>query len=177
MNEVNQSISSVHVYENHMDAENAIRSLGHAGIDMRHLSLIGKGYHSEEHPIGFYTKGEKIRSWGKIGAFWGAIWGLLFAPAIFMFPGIGVLAMAGPIVTIVVNSIEGALLLGGVSALTAAMMDLGMGSDEAIRYQTAIKADQFLLIIHGTQDEIQIATNILTGPIKQLPYEAVMVKS
>jgi hypothetical protein len=41
-------------------AEAAIRTLGRSGVDMKKLSLVGKGYHSEEQPMGFYTAGDRI---------------------------------------------------------------------------------------------------------------------
>ena len=75
--------SSVHVYDTHVEAEEAIRSLAKSGFDLKKLSLVGKGYHSEEHPVGFYTAGDRVKSWGGVGAFWGGIWGLMFAPAVF----------------------------------------------------------------------------------------------
>jgi hypothetical protein len=84
---------------------------------MKQLSLIGRGYHTEEHPIGFYTKGDRIRSWGKFGIFWGTIWGLLFAPAVFILPSFGVVAMAGPVVTALVSALEGAVVGGSLSVL------------------------------------------------------------
>jgi hypothetical protein len=35
-----------------------------------------------------HTSGDKIKTWGKVGAFWGGIWGLLIAPAMFFIPGV-----------------------------------------------------------------------------------------
>ena len=147
-------ISNVYVYKNHLDAENAVRSLGLSGFEMKHLSIVGRGYHTEEHPLGFYTKGDRIRSWGKFGVFWGAIWGLLFAPAVFVLPGLGTLAMAGPVVNLLVSALEGAVVVGGLSALGCAMLEMGVQQDRAIRYELALKADQFLLMVHGSNDEI-----------------------
>jgi hypothetical protein len=164
-------ISNVYSFDTHADAENSVRLLALSGFNMRRLSVIGRGYHSEEHPIGFYTKGDRIRSWGKFGAFWGAIWGLLFAPAIFILPGIGVTAMAGPIVSSLVNALEGAVVVGSLSALGSAMLDSGINEELAIRYETAIKADQFLLLVHGSNEEIQLAHNLLEGPKKQLSFK------
>ncbi|MET3119617.1 hypothetical protein AAKU64_003858, partial [Undibacterium sp. GrIS 1.8] len=74
--------SPVHIFNSHIEAEEAIQTLSKAGFDMKNLSLIGKGYHSEEHPLGFYTLGDRVKTWGGNGAFWGAIWGLLLAPAV-----------------------------------------------------------------------------------------------
>ena len=65
--------SSLFVFDTHTAAEEAIRTLGKSGFDMKKLSLVGKGYHSEEKPMGFYTAGDRIKSWGGTGAFWGGI--------------------------------------------------------------------------------------------------------
>ncbi len=46
-----------YVFDTHVQAEEAIQTLNKAGFDVKKLSLVGKGYHSEEHPLGFYTKG------------------------------------------------------------------------------------------------------------------------
>ena len=90
------------VFSTHTQAEEAIRTLISSGFDAKKLSLIGRGYQSEEKPIGFYTVGDRIRSWGGLGAFWGGIWGLLLSPAVFVLPGLGLMAMAGPVVAVLV---------------------------------------------------------------------------
>jgi len=166
-----KQLSNVYVYKTHIDAENALRTLSLAGIDMKHLSLVGRGYHTEEHPLGFYTKGDRIRTWGRYGAFWGAIWGLLFTPAVFVLPGIGVLPMAGPLVAALVSALEGAVMGGGLTVFGSALLALGVHQDKVIKYEIALKADQFLLIVHGSDDEIQRAHSQLEGPYKQLGYD------
>jgi hypothetical protein len=35
-----------------------------------------------KHPIGFYTVGDKVKTWVTISLFCGSIWMLLFAPAL-----------------------------------------------------------------------------------------------
>ena len=164
-------LSNAYVYKTHFDAENAVRRLGNSGFDMKHLSLIGKGYHTEEHPIGFYSKGHRIISWGKFGAFWGAIWGLIFTPAVFLIPGLGVMALAGPVVGALVSALETAVVVGGLSALGAAMVELGVQKDQVIEYEVAIKADQFVLLVHGSNDEVERAHSLLDGPIKQISFD------
>jgi hypothetical protein len=37
---------------------------------MKHLSVVGKGYHTEEKVVGSYKIGNRIKFWGKRGAFW-----------------------------------------------------------------------------------------------------------
>lgn len=152
---------SVYIFDSHADAEEAIRLLSKSGFDVKKLSLVGKGYHSEEHPVGFYTLGDRVKTWGGIGAFWGSIWGMLIGPAVFLLPGLGVVALAGPVVSLLVGALEGALVVGGLSALGAALSRVGVSNDEIIKYETALKADKYLLMVHGTTAEIAEARTVL----------------
>lgn len=151
-----------YIFNTHVEAEEAIRSLGRSGFDVKNLSLIGKGYHSEEHPIGFYTVGDRIKTWGGLGAFWGGIWGLLLAPAVFVLPGLGVVAMAGPIVAALVGALEGAVVVGGVSGIVAAMTRIGVPKDQVVKYETALKADKYVLLVHGDASDIAKASSFLS---------------
>ena len=158
---MSQPDSSFFVYDTHAAAEEAIRLLGQSGFDMKKLSLLGKGYHSEEKPMGFYTAGDRIKAWGGTGAFWGGIWGLLLAPAVFVLPGLGVVGMAGPIVATLVGALEGAVVVGGLSALGAALSQIGVPKDQVIKYEAALKVDKYLLVVHGSADDQQRARDVL----------------
>ena len=59
------------VYNSHSEAEDGIKQLQKSGFEMKKLSIVGKDYHTEEHPIGYYNTGDRMRYWGKLGAFWG----------------------------------------------------------------------------------------------------------
>jgi hypothetical protein len=149
------------VFDSHAAAEDAIRTLGKSGFDMTKLSLVGKGYHSEEKPIGFYTVGDRIKSWGGTGAFWGGIWSLLLAPAVFVLPGLGVIGMAGPFVATLVGALEGAVVVGGLSALGAALTQIGVPKDQVIKYEAALKVDKYLLVVHGSADDQEKVRTVL----------------
>jgi hypothetical protein len=154
-------VSRVYIFNTHVEAEDAIHALGKSGYDIKKLSVIGKGYHTEEHPVGFYTAGDQIKSWGGIGAFWGGLWGMLLAPAIFFLPGVGLIALAGPVVSMLVGALEGAVVLGGISALGAALMQVGVPQDQVIKYETALKSDKYVLMVQGTAEEAAQAHAIL----------------
>ena len=64
--------------------------------------------------------------WGTYGAFWGGLWGVLFGSAFFLVPGIGPLVVADPFVSGIVGALEGAALVGGLSALGAALYSVGI---------------------------------------------------
>ncbi len=155
--------SPFYVFNTHVEAEQAIQSLSRAGFDMKKLSLIGKGYHTEEHPIGFYTTGDRIKTWCGIGAFWGGIWGFLFAPAVFFLPGLGLVAMAEPIVAALVGGLESAVVVGGISALGAALTGIGVPKDQVIKYETALKVDKYVLLVHGSADEVLKVHTVLAN--------------
>lgn len=155
--------SIIAVFNSHTEAEEAVKALNKQGFDMEKLSIIGKGYQTEEHPVGFYSKGDRIRTWGGIGAFWGGIWGLLFAPAVFFIPGIGLVALAGPIVASLMAALESAVVVGGLSALGAALYSLGIDEHEVVKYETALKADKYLLILQGSDEETAKARQILNA--------------
>lgn len=144
----------IYIFHSHNEADAAVRALGKADFNLKNLSVIGKGYHTEEHPVGFYTAGDRIKAWGGAGAFWGSIWGLLFAPAVFFLPGVGLVAMAGPVVAALVAALEGAMIVGGVSALGAALAQIGVPKNQILKYETALKADKYVLMVQGTPEEL-----------------------
>ena len=149
------------VYGTHDAAQRAIRELQQSGFDMQKLSIVGKDYHSEEDVVGYYT-GERMKSWGKLGAFWGGIWGLLFGWAFFLVPGFGPLLAAGPLVAWIVSALEGAVVVGGLSALGAALYSIGIPKNSIIQYETQLRAGKFLVIAHGTAEQVKNAKDILT---------------
>ncbi|MEZ5773475.1 MAG: hypothetical protein R3D33_01825 [Hyphomicrobiaceae bacterium] len=149
------------VFDSHERAEEAIKDLEHAGFDMRKLSIVGKGYHSEETPVGFYTIGDRVKYWGGTGAVWGGLWGMLFGAAFFWVPGVGPLAIAGPFIPVLVGALEGAAVVSGLSALGAALASLGVSRESVIRYESAVKADKFVLIAHGSAEQVGKARDIL----------------
>lgn len=142
------------VFDTHVQAEQVIRRLEANGFPVRQLSIIGKGYHSEERPVGFYTTGDRVKTWGTAGLFWGGLWGLLFGAAIFWVPGVGPIAAAGPFIHLLVSAAEGAAVVGGISALGAALVSLGLPKKDVIKYESLIKADRFLVIAHGDAQEV-----------------------
>lgn len=151
----------VGLYETHQAAERAIKELERSGVDLRRLSIVGKGFEKEEHPVGFYSAGDRMKTWGGIGAFWGGVWGLLFGAALFWIPGLGPVAAAGPFVNTLVGALEGATVLGGAGALGAALASIGIPKKSVVKYETEVKANKYLLIIHGDTGAIEQARSIM----------------
>lgn len=149
------------IYKTHTDAEAAVKELQQSGFNMQQLSIVGKDYHTEEHVVGYYNTGDRMKYWGGLGAFWGGLWGFLFGSAFFFIPGIGPLVVAGPLVSWIVGALEGAVVMGGLSALGAGLYSIGIPRDSILKYEAALKSDHFLVIAHGTAEEVSKAKSII----------------
>lgn len=151
----------ISVFDTHEQADRAVKEIQRAGFDMKKLSIIGRDFHTEESVVGFYNLGDRTRYWGKQGAFWGGLWGLLFGSAVFIVPGVGPLLVAGTFVSTLVGSVEGAAIVGSLSALAAALFSFGIPKNSIVHYETELKAGKYLLIAHGTSLDIKKASDIL----------------
>ena len=148
-------------YANHTLAENAVKSLAQAGFDMTQLSVIGRGYHTEDKVIGFYNSLGRIQFWGRYGAFWGALWGLFSGGIFITIPAIGPIVALGAISSVILSSLEGALIGGGLSALGAALFSIGVPKDSIIEYERTLAADGFLVSVLGSSGDVARARSIL----------------
>jgi hypothetical protein len=157
----------VAIYASHVEAEQALEELQSGGIDMKSLSIVGKDTHTEEHAVGYYNAGDRMKYWGKAGAFWGGFWGLLFGSAFFVIPGVGPLLVAGPLVMWIVAALENAVVVGGLSAFGAGLYSIGIPKDSVVEYETALKTNRFLLVVRDGAAEVEKARNIIknTCPI------------
>ena len=55
--------SVVAIYDTHERAEHAVKQLQEAGMDMKSLSIAGKDMHTDEHVVGYYNAGDRMKYW------------------------------------------------------------------------------------------------------------------
>jgi uncharacterized membrane protein len=158
---MNNDKAMVAIYDNHEKAEEAVKKMQKSGFDMTKLSIVGKDYHSDENVVGYYNIGDRMKQWGGIGAFWGGLWGLLLGSAFFIIPGVGPIMIAGPFVSALVGALEGAVGFGGLSAIGAALVSIGIPNDSIVEYETEVKAGKFMLLAHGTVADVEKAKETL----------------
>ena len=111
--------SVVAIYDTHSHVERAVGELQRSGFDMKKMSVVGTDYHTDEHVVGYYTTGDRMKYWGKLGAVWGGFWGILIGAGAFAIPGIGPVLVAGPLVGSIIGALEGAAVVGGLTAVGA----------------------------------------------------------
>jgi hypothetical protein len=92
------------------------------------ISLLGRTESSGDDPLGVYypSLGERMLGWGRMGAVWGGIWGLVSgALGMFLIPGLGPVMVAGPVVEALIGALGGAGIGGGALAGAAALSQIG----------------------------------------------------
>jgi hypothetical protein len=153
--------SVVAVFADHQGADAAVKQLTAAGISIKDLSVIGKGYHTDEKAVGFFNAGDRVKFWGLRGAFWGGMWGLFFGGLFLTIPIVGHVVVLGYLAATVLSGIESAVMVGGLSAIGAAIYSLGIPKDSVVQYETAVKADGYLVMARGDTMEVARAKEIL----------------
>jgi hypothetical protein len=156
-----QNESVIAVFSEHQEADAAVKKLANAGVAMETLSVVGKGYHTDERIIGFYHAGDRVKFWGKRGAFWGGLWGSFVGGVSLTIPVVGHVMILGYLAPIVVSAVDGAIMVGGLSALGAAMYSAGVPRDSVVQYEQAVRADGFLVVVHGAVEELTRARAVL----------------
>jgi hypothetical protein len=160
--------STVAVYANPADVEGAVRELQKSGFDTKKISVVGRDENKEEQVIGYYFTGEKAGHIGRLGKLWAGVWLFLLGSALVFVPGLGLVVAAGPIVSGIVAALEGAVIIAGLSTIGIALYSLGIPKEKVIKYETFLKEDKFLLVFHGSAEEVDRAHAILdsTHPVE-----------
>lgn len=146
--------AAVGSFESHIQAEQAVQELQRNGVDRSMLMIISSELRKGSHVVGFYNMADRAQAWGKTGAFWGGLWGLLFSLWLFWVPGIGPLLVAIPIVL-------GATALGALSALAAVIYSMGIPKDSVLKYAAGEQEGRYVLIFRGTDDQINRTRQVL----------------
>jgi hypothetical protein len=107
-------------------------------------------------------------------AFWGGFWGLFFGGIFMTIPFVGHVVVLGYLATILVAGLENAVVVGGLSALGAALYSLGIPRDSVLQYETDLKADSFLVMARRPTAEVERAKTLLatTKPMRLNVHQA-----
>ncbi|SCZ57111.1 hypothetical protein [Thiohalomonas denitrificans] len=162
-------------------ASGAVEALIEHDYPMDMISMLGRPAAVGDDPLGIYyrTSGERMRGWGKLGAFWGGIWGLLAGAAgLFVVPGLGFIAAAGPVVDALAGAAAGAAGGGGamagagaVSHLATAMRSAGVPEQELDRLHTAIENGEYVLMLRCRRAECERYRPVLEEACVDEVYE------
>lgn len=166
---MNQTSSCVAVYPSFAEEDDqliqVINNLLSNNISSNKLSVIGKGSEQGDHTIGIYKVLDEIKYKGEQNEFWHALWELLSGEAFFLIPEFGSLAVAGELSSLMQvpfdeDSTE-LLDANNFTELGKVLFRIGIPEYSIIQYEAILKSGQLILIIHGNNQEIEEAGNLL----------------
>lgn len=151
------------IYASEARAQQLVEKLIHEDYPMDRISLLSRAGGMGDDMLGvtYHDTGDRMKAWGKHGAFWGAVWGLLAsASGMFVLPGLGAVLVAGPIVEALAAAFTGAAVAGGtmagaaaVSHLASALHRIGIPEAELEQIETAIENGNYVVILHCAPEE------------------------
>lgn len=83
--------------------------------------------------------------------------------AFIWIPGFGPLLVAGPLAAALLGAIEGAAVGAAGGGLLGALVGWGVSKEHILKYEEKLKGGKYLVIAHGSADEVAKARNILQG--------------
>lgn len=173
------------VYDEERKAIRVVEKLIEEDFPMDRISLLHKSGGAGDDMLGLAYSGtpERMKTWSRHGAAWGALWGLLAgATGLFVLPGIGPLLAAGPVVEALGGAVAGAALAGGAMAgaaaltqLAAALHRLGIPAEDIKEIHEAIEQDRYVVILHCAPEEAEHCAARLgwsgADPVLVMPVE------
>ena len=160
--------SIVAVYPDHASAESAVRLLHQEGFAMSDLSIVGRDFQMTEEPIGFVSAGDYAAAGAGTGAWVGGLFGLLIGAAFLILPGLGPVIVAGPLSAALLGGLEGALAGAALGGLAGALVGWGVPKEQAVKYESQVKAGKFLVVARGGADQIAHAQEVLAPGAPEL---------
>lgn len=144
--------STIGVYATSDAALSAAKALKDAGFGDDVVSVVGKGVKDDEKVHAWVPRGNQAGTYGGWGALWGALTGWLLLGFVWL-PGIGWVAAAGWLASTLVGA--------GLGAGLGALIGLAVPEDEIPVYEDELRADRYLVIVHGDADTVDRAHTIL----------------
>lgn len=140
-------------------AHRAVERLIDAGLRPDQISVVGRDLQSELRINGYVTTGDIAGPSAATGAWVGGLFGLLAGSALLFVPGAGPLIVLGPLAAAAVGAGEGALLGGAVGAVLGHFV----AKRHLPRYEELIQAGSYLVAVHGTDEEVDQARQVLAA--------------
>jgi hypothetical protein len=163
------------VYQNHQDAIDGLRILKKHHFPLKHLALVGKGG-AIKNIDGVETWEDVMVKGTEIGGVVGGILGVLTGLTLVLVPEIGIIYAGTALAGAIMGGLEG----GALGALSGNVLGMLFGAklgadgeahgetdpEDVKKYKKLLEDGKFLLVVHGPDEEVQKAHEILVTDVK-----------
>jgi len=147
------------------EAEAAVRGLKDAGFHEDSISVIARDADQIDGVETSQDAGNKADEGAAAGALTGGalggITGLLVGLGTLAIPGIGPIMFAGAEATAIATTLAGGAIGAATGGLVGALIGLGIPEEKAKVYNDRVSGGSFLVMITGTDAEVQRAESIM----------------
>lgn len=164
----------VGIFADYRTAEKALIELKGIGYGMDHVSIIGQDseHLNQSGQTGDVQvqdiqadEGNRADDGAKTGAVSGGavggLTGLLVGLGTLAIPGVGPIMLAGAAATAIASTVAGGAIGAATGSLVGGLVGLGIPEDRANVYNEHLSHGKYLVIIDGTDSDIDRATPIL----------------
>jgi hypothetical protein len=155
--------SVIGVYDSILEAEDAVEALNQGKFPIAQVSIVAKDLQSERVVHGYVTTGEVALTGARGAAWFGGFLGMFLGAAFLWVPGFGPLIAAGPFVAMLLGGIEGVIAGAAGGGLLGALVGLSVSRQHILTYEENIKSGKYLVIVHGSPEELQLAHTVMQG--------------
>jgi uncharacterized membrane protein len=155
--------SVVGVYKTIDEAEQAVHALDKARYPINQVTIVSKDIATEKKVHGYVTACDVSKAGAKSGAWLGGIFGLLVGAAFMWVPGVGPVIVAGSLASALLGGVEGALAGSALGGILSGLAAWGISKQHILKYEEVVKAGRFLVIAHGSAEDVKKAQAILAG--------------
>ncbi|HSY23503.1 MAG TPA: hypothetical protein VK841_15360 [Polyangiaceae bacterium] len=155
--------SAADFFDSHVQAGGAIHALQEEHFDLRRLSILGKDFQTDEHPLGPCNVARALTFSGKSAALWRELWGRLGGGGFFLVPDVGEVLVLGPLAASLADACERPPPGAGVGVVGAALVATGLSKRSAAVIEGAVRAGKFAIAVHGSAAEVGDALQTLAN--------------
>ncbi len=166
---LNEDRRAVGIFSNLQDVEQALHELRDSGFPMEKVSVISQNADRVDEIADVEvrsdvdTKSDEGAKAGAVsGGTVGGLAGLLVGLGVLAIPGVGPIMLAGAAATTIATTLAGAGIGAAAGGLVGALVGLGIPEERAKVYNDRVSRGEYLIIIDGTDAEINAAGAILS---------------
>lgn len=164
---------AVGTFSNHSDAEKALHELRDSGFSMNQVSIVGQDINYNSNMAGANT-GDRVsdlednkadegaKTGATAGGVVGGLTGLLVGLGLVAIPGVGPVMLAGAGATALATTLTGGAIGAATGGIVGGLVGLGIPEDRARNYSDRVDQGDYLVMVTGSDEEIQLAQSILS---------------